>query len=329
MADYRLIANGSRIYRYGSHLLRTPLRKTINITPDAMAYYSVAGTYLNATPTGGVIGTGGQNAYENAIRAGKQMRRQYLGLTTTPGRQIWRSVTTSHQPELVFYQGAYSTTTGNYNQSEAYLQIPAYHFTVPQKFADFAVTGGSLKIAHGGTVLQHQSVKTITTVGAYMPRFAVDVTDSGVLAAGNPWRGDWTQDICVFGSVDTDPVRMVALATQSVSLNTSRSYGSLNGGESANGIKIWDNTFVSYNDGFVPRTDSPWTQQITLTPAMLSAVSRIGGGWVVPRPNVGVSSSDSTDTANDYPFYYPSSNSPGWWICCTFWGFSITVTLEI
>lgn len=325
MSINHLVGNGSHLYRRSSHLVRTPIVKTITLAPDEMAYYDVAGSYNSAMPTAGVIAD--SEHYSQIALVGKKMRKYYLNQTTRPSQyQIWRQVTTSHEPEFIFYQGAYSTAAGN-TRPEAFMKLCAYHFTIPAQYAPLAVASATLKITHGGTILQHYGATVQTVVSSYMPQFAANASTS-LLEANSEWRTGWVQQFGLYQTLNNEPSQMHEQALQDITLDTHLTQGTLNNGVT-NGRLIWDNTYVSYTDGYIPVTNSPWVQSVALEADMLYALNGNRGGWIVGTPNVSTSTNASADTANDYPFYDPGSSNPAWWLCCSYWGFALQVTLSI
>lgn len=63
------------------------------------------------------------------------------------GTPLWRNGNGPHDPEFVWYQGAYATSkpyvSTSQNTCEAYAQFAGYHFTIPSNLAQ-AVTGFQL-----------------------------------------------------------------------------------------------------------------------------------------------------------------------------------------
>lgn len=98
-----------KFYKREGHLVRTPIK--IKLQPDQRAYYSVAGSYTSASwPDGGFIE---QLTYNNVIAMGAACIQALR--SPSSALQMWRSVTTTHDPETVWYQGAYATSAPNLN----------------------------------------------------------------------------------------------------------------------------------------------------------------------------------------------------------------------
>lgn len=108
-----IISNGSLMYRYGSPalILRTPIH--IKLKPDQRAVYQVCGRYSKQGnvwwPNGGFIA---KNPNTGDVR---QVGADCVSAALHPAdqRQTWRSVTSTHDPETCWYQGAYATSANN------------------------------------------------------------------------------------------------------------------------------------------------------------------------------------------------------------------------
>jgi len=112
-----LIGNGTHLYKKSSHLVRTPM--TVTLKPDDRAYYAVAGEYTSTGwPNRGWIMAG---SVQNNIQVGRDLFNAYYNPPSA--NQRWRKVTTSHDPETCWYQGAYSTTA---NASVQRTSVEAY-----------------------------------------------------------------------------------------------------------------------------------------------------------------------------------------------------------
>lgn len=316
-----LVGNGTHLYRRNGHLVRTPIVKTIALSPDEMAYYDVAGSYRNDVPTGGFVAD--SEHYTQVAAIGKLMRRNYANLVGTvhPGPQIWRSVTSSHLPEFIFYQGAWSTSRGNAHP-EAFIKVPAYHFTIPQTYNGWDVSAATLSLIHGGTILQYMMTRTAN-------QYFATTAPTSLLPSNSGWRGaGWSMDFGLYSSLASDPTDMHGSAIDTILLDTNRAAGNLNQG-AANARVIWSNAAITYTDGCIPVTSSPWTQAAALSSNFCAALASGMGGWIVGTPSVGVTNGNTDLVGYDYPFYDPGQGNPGYWLCCSFWGFSLSLTLTI
>ena len=68
----------------------------------------------------------------------------------------WSTVNTSHDPETVWYHGAYATgaatAAGGTQSCEAYVQNGAYHFTIPQSLQGLELQSVTVRFTNGGAV---------------------------------------------------------------------------------------------------------------------------------------------------------------------------------
>ena len=204
MNHFVINKSNKHFYKKSSHLVRTPI--TITLQPDEMAFYSVAGVYTSSNwPNGGFLASGSMNSIKTA---GESMRNAYLNPS---GKQIWRQVTSSHQPENMFYQGAWATSVGTGNErGEAYMQLGGYHFTLPQGLAALTCTGMRLKVVHGGEVCCYQSAQSQNTKNYY----GVNYPQTAASAfRGMGWdQPYWEQRVGMFESLNNRPAQMYAAA---------------------------------------------------------------------------------------------------------------------
>ena len=125
----------ARIYRWNDLILRTPIVK--RILPDQKKICQIGDPrtadsmgYLR----GGFIGSG---TYINVVQSvGYQLVNQWIN-----GTPQWLDASGNHDPEFVWYQGAYATAAQTiWNgkvMSEAYASIPGFHFTLPTVSSPF------------------------------------------------------------------------------------------------------------------------------------------------------------------------------------------------
>ena len=123
-----LVSNRTHLYKYNSHLLKTPL--TIELTADNYAYYVVAGHYdNNSSPDRGFQL---QDTYENTVIVGYQCNSNLLN--PSDPRQIWRQTSINPVPTC-WYGGAYATSaptmSGAYTTCESCAWLGAVHFSIP------------------------------------------------------------------------------------------------------------------------------------------------------------------------------------------------------
>jgi len=333
---YHLVSNGADLYKKYGHLVREPINVAVDVvtlTPDQRNYYSVAGAYYGTIPCAGVIGVDG-------ITVGKKMRKYYLGSTSEPrpGSQIWRPVRSAHDPEFVWYHGNFAmsensiTPPGSY---EAYMQLAAYHFTIPSEYRGRNIVGASLSVIHGGTVFQHESpynhyceLQLVNPSGDYGQKtcFAADLRP--VDYPGNSFGNPWNMNIGVLSRLNDEPATIDW--QMQADFDTHLKQGHVNDVYYASRRQLWYTEGLVYvKSGYIPVTTSPWVQRIPLNAACISALRSNNGGHIVVAPNVGYSNFDDRDTlAMDYPIFHPMSRDTLCWMCCSMWGYGLSLSLQ-
>ncbi len=322
-----LISNGSRLYRYNSQLLRTPLIINLNLIPAEAAQFDCGNVYKQDICTAGFVG--GQAASEiDAV--GKQMRKVFCGFENPKGSWIWRKngAFPNLDPGFIFYQGAYSTSRGEIG-AEAYMTFPAYHFTIPEEYDKFEVVNANVSLMHGGCILQYMSaLQKQTNLNRY-PVFAKDAA-TWLLDSNSPWRGTMESYTGFFPEL-YDPMEMANDATDVFDAEMNNAVGDLNLG-SANAKPYWISwSGVNYADGFIPVSSNPWQQQFQLSQAACQTMTQYRAGWIPSIPWVDVTTGTANNPSIDNPYYPASSDSraAGFWLCTNWWGFYLHITLAL
>lgn len=297
----RLVADseGSHLLKRSSHLVRTPI--IINLSPDERAYYSVAGSYAKQGnvwwPDGGFIQ---QNTMNNVWAVGADCIQAYLN--PSDWQQGWRGVTSAHDPETVWYQGAFAPSAPNINAAylscEAYIQLGAYHFAVPTGLHDLEVTDVKVKFINGGGVAAYQSAGIQSAnnsqlkgkfnfVDWYMPFVVSQSLDSPSLLVAKPY------DALVDILADTGTVRGVR--------------------------DLWGFSGTT-RDGGIATLNAPVHKTYTMGANTLSNFNANKGGWIIPYIDAAYYG------AQNYAPYYVN-NSIGYWGCISLWGLTLEVSL--
>lgn len=344
---YHLVANPAKTHllKRASHLVREPLpvvTVTVPVIPDEMAYYPLCGEYGVAgsdySPGRGFCSMVGLIGSSHARQMGKTMRRAYLGTNMSTHQGWYKS--TNRNPYFIFYHGNYGATAANTFCMEAYLQVPAYHFTVPSQYANYTVLGAALTVRHNGTIIAQQragndKTKYQTSTDDSINDYYAAEAPTSILPAGNNWRGKWTQRIGIYSSLDRLIYRMHNSATDDVVLETDRVLNDLRWVSSGTSHSktgryspVLGNLHLSYGDDGIPTTFSPWNQVIPLSSSIVGTLQTSRAGWIVISPNVGVTSNDNVDNAGDYPYWYDESAGWGRWLCCSFGDYALTLTLQ-
>ena len=296
----RLIAHStSKHYlKRSSHLVKTPIK--ITLQPDERAFYSVAGSYSNQWPAAGFIG---QNTQTGVKNVGSSCVGSYL--IPTQSNQIWRKVTTSHDPEMVWYQGAYATSAGTLaaalTSGEAYIQLCGYHFSVPAGLADLDVTGIKVSFTSGGGVQIYQSAAGHSTNNSALKgKYDFSTWNVPFTVTPNLVKPSDLMQL----PYDTGP-DILADAGGFVGTRDLWGFGSSN------------------RDGGIATLTTPVTKSFNMGSSTVAAFNANKGGWIVPY--VYASNSQGINIFGYYPYYIP--NNPGWWGCVSLWGLSIEISL--
>ena len=330
MIDH-LIARASSpriIYKHDGHLLRQPLiiTRPVTLNPVERAYYAVAGQYRSGYPVGGV--TGG-----NGVWVGKRMRKYYMGATTVtrPGSQIWRLVTTAHDPELVFYQGNYAISARFDDASmsatqEAFLQLAGYRFEIPQTLRGETIVGATLSVIHGGTIIQHEDPYSHKCDLDEPTCFAANASQ-GLLPGTGGFREKWHLHIGVFGRLNDEPGSWIRDFQQEHDFDTVRHQGIVNDPPRSS-RQLWYYDSMFSRSGYIPVSTAPWVERVNLNAAAVNAIISNNGGWIVLAPDVGYSSNDDADTSSDFPVYTPGSGYGSFWLCTSIWGYGLQLLIQ-
>ena len=302
-----LVSNGTHLLRRSSHLVRTPIG--VPLACDEMAVYQVADNYTNGWPSGGFID---QATYWTVQTTGRKMLDAYVNHYSTRGNIIWRKVTTSHQPEFAWYQGAYATSAQTKALAavscEAYMQLCAYHFTLPQTLADAiaaglaAISGARASFVLGGEfridgpVYNPASRKRATWT---------DGTDFGYYIAAGTSLGHYAD----LANLPADDVSAACESALDAQTNWTSGYRDLWG---------FGN---SERDGAIPAFSSPPTVSYTLGADTLAVLARNGGCWLIPVVYPIINGN------TDYrPYFWPSSATHEW-SCVSLWDIALSVEI--
>ena len=300
-----LVGNGTNLYRRNGYLVRTPI--IINLNPSDRAWYGCAGRYDSANwPTGGFIES---LTYNNNIKVGADCIYVYQHPSN---KMYWRQVTSAHDPETVWYQGAYSTTAGSValgeRSCEAYLQCGAYRFTIPSGLNSLAVTNVKVKFTNGGGVRcfgtaqaaspNNRALKGIMDFNQlYLPFYVTEFINNstpllmpqGIVAASRPC--DSSIDILA------------------------------DNGECRGARLLWDRIASPSTDGGIPTLTTPTSKQYDMGGSTLNYVNQHRDFWIVPMIDTWYSSG----TLGGYAPYFVDAQML--WACISLWGISVEVSL--
>lgn len=293
----RLIAHSvsKRYLKRSSHLVRTPIK--ITLQPDERAFYAVAQSYSSSWPSAGFIAA---NTHAGVESVGSLCVGNYIAPANS--KQIWRKVTTTHDPELVWYQGSYATSAATLSAAltsgESYIQLCGYHFAVPAGLADLDVTAVKVKFTSGGGVQTYQSAAA---------RSSYNTVLKGVYDF-NTWTIPFavTQELVKYADLKGKPYdnALDILA---------------DGGAAVGTRDLWG--FGSADrDGGIATLTTPVEKSYSMGAATLADFNANKGAWIVPYTH-------ATSQPFSYTPYYIPDNS-GWWGCISLWGLSVEISLS-
>ena len=292
------------LYKKSGHLVRTPI--TITLQPDQRAVYQVAGSY---TQQGNVWWADGGFIAQDTVANVRQMGYDCLQalLNHTDWRMGWGDVSTSHDPEMVWYQGAYATSAPNRTASlmscEAYCQMAAYHFTVPSSLQSLDISAATLKFINGGAIECYQSPANQSANNKLWVDSSVPASEKAMYALFGV-----TSTLGHIQSISAAPWEEFDLASTSGTPRGARD--------------LWGRTGTNA-DGGIPTLVTPVQCSVGMGSSTLSAMqtNMSTGFWVAAYFNATVSG------LNNYlPYYINSVN--GYWGCASLWGLTMEVELD-
>lgn len=260
--------NGSLTrHRTQNLLLRTPIITTLN--PDQRKVYQIGDPNKRAWDgysTGGF--TGGTTDSYVVNNVGYQLINEALN-----GTPLWLDASGSHDPEMVWYQGAYSTCAPYISsgklQSEAYAQLAGFHFTVPNGLKD-AITYAEVQFLNMGATF------------AYGPATDQSARNKNIKNGDYGWEGeeDWHTHFH-FNTTQTCNYHQVRIMNEWPYQTFGLSHVGGNG--DFRGIrKLWENGMTASIDGYIPTLTNPVVEKIRLDTSNFNMLKNAGHLWVVP-----------------------------------------------
>lgn len=307
--------NGSgtaaRIYRWNDLILRTPIVK--RILPDQKKICQIgdprtadAQGYLR----GGFIGSG---TYINVVQSvGYQLVYHWIN-----GTPLWLDASGNHDPEFVWYQGAYATAAQTiWNgkvMSEAYASIPGFHFTFPTVSSPFQITGIKVYFLNQGCVWAYgQAYNNNNPNNKNIKNADYGGFSSGAVMGfhvlNTPTCNYHPMDIAINSPYDEIQIS---------------DYGSA--GDFKGWRDIFTNAPLGTVDGCIPTLTNPVRQSYNMGASALAHFTSNGAGWIVPTwlPTM----ASTTD-------YYPRSGWGGtgtnnYWACISLRDVYIDVEYDV
>ena len=266
------------------------------ISPDALRFYPVAGSYdSNGDPHGGFVAS---LSMANVTAVGRDCIGKYV--TPTDSRQVWRQTSwLGGDLGTVWYQGSYAPTANSLQDSylsvEAFMQMSAYRFTVPDTWRN-AITHVSAVFTNGGAAL------------------CTGAADDGSQLPADTSFVDWESEEDGFWASFALSSSLVPYASLS-SLPTV--YGDLDDpGPYGGSRNLWGFTGSPARDGMIPTLIDP--DDVETTSYDGNPFSSSGTIWVIPYFSAAAGT-------NYIPRYVPTTE--GKWVCASLWNVRLKVTI--
>lgn len=298
----------AQIYRYNGSILRTPL--TIRVLPDQKKICQI-GEPRSADNMG-------------YLRAGFQVNYTYAATVESVGYRLvneivngtpqWLDASGNHDPEFVWFQGAYATgaqtiANGKF-MSEAYASFPGFHFTLPQA-----------AIGHVKNVIVH--FLNMGCTFAYGPAIDGNANNKNIKSADYSFEGDVFLPFHVLNSATCNYHPMDINNNSPYDSVEVSQYGSV--GDFRGYRDIFTNAPLGVVDGCIPTLTNPVRQSYTMSASTRSHFIQNGAGWIVPTVHPVI-----TSTSNYGPCSgYGGDGTNNYWACVSLRDIYIDVQLDI
>lgn len=339
-----ILSNGTRIYNWNNLILRSPISKTLSLTPTECLCFDVGDQFVQQIPTRDFF-VNSRGVY--SIASGHDCRQAYLGYKYPPqAYYIWRNNTafgTLPDTGSMWYNGNYSPAYGT-TGGAAFIRMEAYKFSIPSKYSNYVVSDVKIQTGDIGTVMVCSSPaqQFTTRVQDRLPVFAWDAA-SNILDPSSSLRGRsvqikfgcWTQNELQAKTPST--MYSESQLASTISLQPTDATNADNYGRSPY-IPLWidwPSGTVRYQDGVIPDApNNPHIQTHTSNASFNAKCSANRDFYISLLFDVSDSrAGDSTVTQNDYPYYYMPTSSTSyyktWWACQRFWINKIDITIDI
>lgn len=299
----------AQIYRYNGSILRTPV--TLRVTPDQKKICQI-GDPRSADNMGYLrAGFQGGNTYQTTVESvGYQLLYQIVN-----GTPQWLDASGNHDPEFVWFQGAYATgaqtiANGKF-MSEAYASFPGFHFTLPQAAVGHVKDVIVYFLNMGCTFAYGQAYNNNNP------------NNKNIKSADYGFDGDWYQPFHVLNSTTCNYHPM--------DINNNSPYDSINlsqygaTGDFKGYRDLFTNAPLGVVDGCIPTLTNPVRQSYTMSASTRSHFIQNGAGWIVPTIHPAITSTS---------YYRPCSGYGGagidnYWACVSLRDIYIDVQLDI
>lgn len=229
----------------------------------------------------------------------------------------WLDASGAHDPEFVWYQGAYSTsqsniTTGKAN-SEAYASLAGFHFTVPSA-------------AQGHVASVKVNYLNMGATWAYGPAIDHQSQNKNINNADYGWdTPGFTVDMHFLNTPTCNYHQLTINTYPYDSINLANVGGA---GDFRGERDIWTiGGGAGTVDGRIPTLTNPVVQSYTVNSTILSQFKANNGGWFVPSI---VPTLNSLDDYRPRSGWNPDNNNQiNYWACASLRDVTVDVTLDL
>lgn len=264
----RNTASGSaaRMYRWNDYILRSPIIK--RILPDQKKICQIGEP--RSADSMGYLRAGFQagNTWNTSVQAcGYQVINHLIN-----GTPRWLDASTgNHDPELVWYQGAYATGAQTIQQgkwmSEAYTSFPGFHFTLPSMSSPWSIKEITVYYLNMGATL------------AYGPSIDGNANNTNIRNAIGDWGNCWVHfHVLNTPTCNYHPMDIINNSPyDTVDLSTVGSRGDFKGYRD-----LFLLAPMGVTDGCIPTLTNPVRQTYTMSATSMAHFTQNGAGWIVP-----------------------------------------------
>lgn len=255
----------------------------------------------------------GGNTYTTTVQSvGYQLVNQWIN-----GTPLWLDASGNHDPEFIWYQGAYATAAqtilnGKF-MSEAYASIPGFHFTLPSAPTGMSITGVKVYYLNMGCVWAYgQAYNNNNPNNKNIKNADYGGFPSGVVMGfhvlNTPTCNYHPMDIA--NNTPYDEIQIADVGST---------------GDFKGWRDIFTNAPLGTVDGCIPTLTNPVRQSYNMGASTLAHFTQNGAGWIVPT---------WMPVLNSTTDYLPrsgwgGSGSDNYWACVSLRDIYIDVMIDV
>jgi len=300
--------SSSKMYRWNNYILRSPIIKRILPDQKKICQFGDPRTVApSGELTGGYRGSG-TDSY-TVTNVGYQMLNYMVN-----GQPTWVNAASSHDPELVWYQGAYSTSASAISQGkfmcEAYGSFPGFHFTLPSVSSPWSIKEITVYYLNMGATL------------AYGPAIDGNASNTNIRNAVGAWGNCWVHfHVLNTPTCNYPPMYIIAnYPYDSIDLIENGGRGDYKGYRD-----LFMLAPMGVTDGCIPTLTNPLRQSYTMSATTKAQLTQNGGGWIIPTWHSIITSS------TDYrpSFVLNQTGTDNYWGCFSLRDVYIDVVYDV